>query len=135
MQPVTTQVEEVVGKTFLRKKHYLGEKDKETLYLVQECNTEEFAGVKFLLLYFSFNEAPPCEQFTQVLKDFYHEVNIDGKVIEILYVSFDKEESQFKEAYAKMPWLTFKYGDVVHTKYKEVRDGEGKVHITNEIKQ
>ena len=34
MQPVTHSIEEVVGKTFLRKKHYLGEKDKETLYAV-----------------------------------------------------------------------------------------------------
>ena len=64
LQPITTNIEEVVGKTFLRKKHYLGEKDKETLYLVQDCNTEEFAGVKFLLLFFSYGECPPCEQFT-----------------------------------------------------------------------
>ena len=128
MQIETKNIEDVIGKTFLRKKHYLGEKDKETLYLVQECNCEEFSGVKFLLLFFSYGECPPCEQFMQILKDFYHEVNIDSKVIEIIYVSMDRNEAEFKESYAKMPWLTFKYdekGSDMHHKLKERYDVKG----------
>ena len=85
-------IEQVVGKTFLKKKSFLGEKEKETLYAVQECNPEEFAGTKYVLLFFSAGWCPPCEQFQQLLKDFYNEVNIDGKIIEIIYVSHDKSE-------------------------------------------
>ena len=131
MEPVTNSVVEVVGRTFLKKKHYLGEKDKETLYSVQECSPDEFSTCKFLLLYFSAGWCPPCEQFTQVLKDFYNEVNLENKiatsdgqtesakVIEVIYVSFDNTETEFKETYAKMPWMTFRYegkGQGMHKK-------------------
>ena len=29
-----------LGNKFIRKKTYLGDKEKETLYIVEECNTE-----------------------------------------------------------------------------------------------
>ena len=107
-------IDSVVGKSFLKKKSYLGEKEREMFYAVQECGTDEWLGAKFLLLYFSAGWCPPCEQFTQTLKDFFHEVNIDQKVIDIIYVSSDKTEAQFKDTYAKMPWNTFKWDTGMH---------------------
>ena len=68
-------------------------------------------------------------QFTQVLKDFYHEVNIDGKVIEVLYISFDKNEADFKEAYAKMPWLTYRFENEMHKKIREYYDIKGVPYV------
>jgi thiol-disulfide isomerase/thioredoxin len=101
------QIDQVIGKKFLKKKSILGEKERETLYIVEECNCEEFSSCKYVLLFFSAGWCPPCEQFLQVLKDFYSEVNIDEKTVEVVYISADKKEQDFKDTYAKMPWLTF----------------------------
>jgi len=49
-----------------------------------------------------------------VIKDFYSEVNIDQKLIEVVYVSSDKSEQDFKETYARMPWMTFSYSNALH---------------------
>ena len=92
----------------------MGEKERETLYIVEDCGLEEFHGCKYVLLFFSAGWCPPCEQFLQVIKDFYSEVNIDQKLIEVLYISSDKAESEFKETYAKMPWLTVPYSNPLH---------------------
>ena len=54
-----------------------------------------------------------------MLKDFYNEVNIDKKQVEIVFISSDNEESGFRETYAQMPWLTFRFSDEKHSKLKE----------------
>ena len=48
------------------------------------------------------------------MKDFYNEVNIDSKQIEVIYVSSDRSEEDFKKTYAKMPWLTVGYNTSFH---------------------
>ena len=40
-------------------------------------------------------------------------------MVEIIYISSDKTEQDFKEAYAKMPWLTFPYSSDMHQKLKD----------------
>lgn len=39
----TTTIEHLIGNKFIRKKSYLGDKEKETLYIVEECNLEQIA--------------------------------------------------------------------------------------------
>ncbi|KHN80082.1 Nucleoredoxin-like protein 2 [Toxocara canis] len=56
--------------------------------------SEALAG-KLVALYFSAHWCPPCRQFTPVLKDFYEE--LDGESFEIVFVSFDRTESDLKE--------------------------------------
>ena len=73
----STRVDQAVGERFLKKRSNLGEKERESVYAVEDCKIEEFSGAKFVLLFFSAGWCPPCEQFLQVLKDFYSEVNID----------------------------------------------------------
>ena len=109
MQP--ENIEALVGKTFLKKKGH-SEKDRETQYIVEECGVEEFKHThKFLGLMFSASWCPPCKSFLQILKEFYSEVNIDSKQFEILYVSLDQNEDQYKEHYAQMPWLAVPFAD------------------------
>ena len=72
-----------------------------------------------MLLFFSAGWCAPCEQFLQVLKDFYSEVNLTEKVVEILYVSCDRDDVGFKETYAKMPWITVPYNNPLHEKLKK----------------
>lgn len=46
-----------------------------------------------------------------MLKEFYAEVNIDSKQLEVIYVSLDKNEHDFKEHYGTMPWLAIPFND------------------------
>ena len=72
-----------------------------------------------MLLFFSAGWCAPCDQFLQVLKDFYSEVNLSEKVVEILYVSCDRDDQGFKETYAKMPWISVLYNNPLHEKLKK----------------
>lgn len=89
------------------------------LYIVEECHLEQIQDCKFVLLFFSAGWCAPCDQFLQVLKDFYNEVNLNEKVVEILYVSCDHDEAQFKESYAKMPWISVPYNNPLHNDLKK----------------
>ena len=54
-----------------------------------------------------------------MLKDFYSEVNLTEKVVEILYVSCDRTEQEFKESYEKMPWITVPFNNTLHDDLKK----------------
>jgi len=93
MESTSSQtIDSLIGNRFIRKKSHLGDKEKEMLYIVEECHLDQVAECKFVLLFFSAGWCAPCEQFLQVLKDFYSEVNLTEKVVEILYVSCDNDE-------------------------------------------
>jgi len=64
----------------------------------------QISEAKVLLVYFSAHWCPPCRGFTPTLAEFYEEVNADGKNVEIVFVSSDKSEDQFKEYLGEMPW-------------------------------
>lgn len=80
-------------------------------YKFEVPGDEEFAGIKLLALYFSAWNCPPSRIFTNALKEFYDEVNIDKKVIEIFYVSWDQSEDEYKNNLALMPWAALKFTD------------------------
>lgn len=104
-------IEFLVGSSFLRKKGQT-EKERETQYSVEECGSEDFKHTHlYLALFFSAAWCPPSESFLKMLKEFYSEVNIDSKQCEILYVSLDHNEDEFKDHYAHMPWLAIPYTD------------------------
>ena len=54
-----------------------------------------------------------------MLKDFYSEVNLTEKKVEIMYVSCDRDEQGFKESYSKMPWITVPYNNPLHDQLKK----------------
>ncbi|MFN9904344.1 MAG: thioredoxin-like domain-containing protein, partial [bacterium] len=80
---------------------------------------EEFQNCRFVLIFFSAGWCFPCQNFLQILKDFYCEVNLEQKIIEIVYVSADKSEPEFKESYAKMPWITYPFSSPMHNELKQ----------------
>ena len=112
-------IDTLIGSKFIRKKSYLGDKEKEMLYIVEECNLDQISECQYVLLYFSAGWCAPCDQFLQVLKDFYSEVNLTDKIVEIMYVSCDNDEAAFKEAYAKMPWITVPFNNPKHNELKK----------------
>ena len=60
-------------------------------------------------IYFSAHWCPPCRQFTPQLISFYNNVNQTQKEIEIVFVSSDQEEGEFKGYFAEMPWTAVPY--------------------------
>jgi len=58
-----------------------------------------------ICLYFSAHWCPPCKSFTPILANFYKEINRDKKRLEIIFMSMDKTEQEFKNYFSTMPWL------------------------------
>jgi len=66
---------------------------------------------KVVALYFSAHWCPPCRAFTPILRDFYEQ--LDGQPFEIVFVSFDRSESDLKQyvAEAHGNWIVIPFGD------------------------
>lgn len=60
---------------------------------------------KLVGIYFSMHNCPPCREFTPMLACLYEEVNEDQKQLEVVFLSGDKTDDEFKEYYSEMPWL------------------------------
>ena len=68
-------------------------------------------NVKFVCIYLSMHNCPPCRKFTPLLADLYNEFNSDEKQFEVIFLSGDKTQEQYDEYYADMPWLALPRGD------------------------
>ena len=83
--------------------------------LRQQANTVNLAdaikGVKVVFIYFSMHTCPPCREFTPLFTDLYKEYNENEKVFEVVFFSGDKNDQQYEEYYAEMPWLAVPRGD------------------------
>lgn len=64
---------------------------------------------KIIGLYFSGSYCPPCKKFTPILKDVYLKIKEKNNNFEIIFISSDKTEDNFKEYYKTMPWLAVPY--------------------------
>ncbi len=62
-------------------------------------------------LYFSAHWCGPCRSFTPTLAKFYENFKKtdDGKRLEIVFVSSDRDESAFNDYYKEMPWLALPF--------------------------
>jgi len=62
-------------------------------------------------IYFSAHWCPPCRGFTPKLAECHKELKAAGKKFEVVFVSSDNSEAEFKEYMAGMPWLTVPYSE------------------------
>ena len=62
-------------------------------------------------LYFSAHWCGPCRRFTPELVDIYNKLLKKGEAFKIVFLSGDKEEKNFEEYSASMPWLALPFGD------------------------
>merc|ERR1712216_404166 len=73
-----------------------------------EVATKDALGGKgAVALYFSAHWCPPCRGFTPKLAEYYKAGLKD--VMEIIFVSSDRDENSFKEYFVEMPWLCLPY--------------------------
>jgi nucleoredoxin len=76
-----------------------------------EKTAEDFKSHNIICLYFAARSSPPCRIFTQVLLNFYREVNMIHKVFEIIYVPRDKDLDDSQAFLNQMPWIGIPYED------------------------
>lgn len=69
------------------------------------------AAGKHVGLYFSAHWCGPCRHFTPRLIATYEKLTREGKPFEIIFVSSDKNATQFEEYHGEMPWLALPFND------------------------
>ncbi|WCJ30565.1 protein kinase C-like zinc finger protein [Euphorbia peplus] len=69
---------------------------------------------KMICLFFSANWCRPCKTFVPQLVQLYNSLRTDGKKLEIVFVSFDRDEEGFKEHFKCMPWLAVPFDVDLH---------------------
>jgi len=82
--------------------------------------TSSVAELEFVLVYFSAHWCPPCRGFTPHLTTFYNEINATRKQLEVIFVSYDRDDAGFREYYGEMPWITVPFAN------KALREALGK---------
>jgi nucleoredoxin len=76
-----------------------------------EVDEKALDQTKLILYYFSASWCGPCKNFTPILIENYQKWNANGKVVEIVFIPWDKKEDEFNAYYEKMPWLAVPFKD------------------------
>eukprot|EP00919_Chromeraceae_sp_WS-2016_P016945 GHVR01040470.1.p1 GENE.GHVR01040470.1~~GHVR01040470.1.p1 ORF type:complete len:148 (+),score=19.43 GHVR01040470.1:153-596(+) len=68
---------------------------------------------KVVGIYFSAHWCPPCRGFTPTLAEWYtnFKASEKGAQLEIIFVSSDHTDEDFKKYLEEMPWLALPYAD------------------------
>lgn len=70
----------------------------------EEIQMSKLSDMEFILIYFSASFCPPSKPFTEMLITFYQESNIEKQILEIIQVTFDTQENEYKKFMEKIPW-------------------------------
>lgn len=62
-------------------------------------------------LYFTVTTYPPCVEFTEKLVEIYNKLKEKGENFEVVMIYLDDSKEEFKEGFAKMPWLSLPFDD------------------------
>jgi nucleoredoxin len=77
-----------------------------------DVSIDEIKGPgKVIGLYFSAHWCPPCKAFTPLLAETYNKVRANGKQLEIIFCSSDRDTASFGKYFGEMPWLAIPHGD------------------------
>ncbi|CAM9184022.1 unnamed protein product [Phaeothamnion confervicola] len=77
----------------------------------EEVETAGVTKSKVVALYFSAHWCGPCRGFTPVLAALYQRLRDRGESFEVVFVSSDKSEEQFRDYFATMPWMALPFAD------------------------
>jgi|APFre7841882793_1041355.scaffolds.fasta_scaffold02029_5 nucleoredoxin len=82
--------------------------------LSKDLSELQFPIAETTLLYFSAHWCPPCKVLTPILAEFYGELRAEGvspAAFEVVFVSSDRSEPEFKEYYQSMPWAHLRFSN------------------------
>jgi thiol-disulfide isomerase/thioredoxin len=71
---------------------------------------DALGGKEFVLIYASAHWCGPCREFTPKLAKWYQSQGAN-KIVEVVFLSGDHDESGFQKYYQSMPWLAVDYDD------------------------
>ncbi|KAL6344652.1 hypothetical protein AAG906_002558 [Vitis piasezkii] len=74
---------------------------------------------KMICLFFSANWCRPCRTFTPQLVQIYNSLIKTGRMIEIIFISFDRDETGFGEHFKSMPWLAVPFNVDLHRRLSD----------------
>ncbi|KAH7524247.1 hypothetical protein FEM48_Zijuj06G0099100 [Ziziphus jujuba var. spinosa] len=74
---------------------------------------------KTVCLFFSANWCRPCKTFTPQLIQLYEALRVRGKELEIIFISFDKDDNKFQEYFKSMPWLAVPFDINLHKRLSD----------------
>ncbi|KAF4320741.1 hypothetical protein BBO99_00007981 [Phytophthora kernoviae] len=82
----------------------------------------KLAGKKVVGFYFSASWCPPCRQFTPFLSAVYDDMVEEHPEFELIFVSSDRDPSQYEKYYEDMPFLALPFdarasNDALSTKF------------------
>ena len=72
-------------------KRGITDEEKETTSATEEVLLDHFKECKYVALYFGAECAPPCKLMLPHLKNFYTDINMQNKQLEIIYIPCDKD--------------------------------------------
>ncbi|KAJ7557947.1 hypothetical protein O6H91_04G017400 [Diphasiastrum complanatum] len=75
-----------------------------------QVKVESLEG-KTVALYFSAHWCPPCQRFTPVLADIYNQLKSRNDDFEVVFISWDKDQTSFEKYHNEMPWLALPFAD------------------------
>ncbi|KAJ6745195.1 U-BOX DOMAIN-CONTAINING PROTEIN 34-LIKE [Salix koriyanagi] len=75
---------------------------------------------KVICLFFSANWCRPCKAFAPQLVKIYNSLRNSGKKLEIVFISFDRDEDGFKEHFKCMPWLAVPFEVNLHRHLSDI---------------
>ncbi|CAK9140576.1 unnamed protein product [Ilex paraguariensis] len=75
---------------------------------------------KMICLFFSANWCRPCKNFSPQLVQLYSTLRTMGENLEIIFVSFDRDESGFSEHFKTMPWLAVPFNVNLHKRLSKL---------------
>lgn len=76
-----------------------------------EVNTSDVLSKTLIGVYFSAHWCPPCRGFTPMLAECFEEWQKEGKSIQIIFITSDRNEEEFKGYFKEMPWLAVPFND------------------------
>jgi thiol-disulfide isomerase/thioredoxin len=76
-----------------------------------ELKISELSSYSVIGLYFTAHWCPPCRTFTPKLISLYKAANSSQKVIEIIFISFDRDSETMNNYFEEMPWAAIPFSD------------------------
>lgn len=80
---------------------------------LEEFKLELSDQFRFFGLFVTGSWCPPCKEFENILIEFYKEINFKEKRFEIIHMSSEKNEHEFKNSIADIPWPIIKFNNRV----------------------